>query len=167
MKQNLFVIIIALILSVLVIGCEKNHNLNEECECEKKSDLIEYQEIEIGSQCVWDSIAEEEVHIFNSLEELTATFPNCSIEIDESIFETKTLLLFKGTATSGTMISEISYEIFSLDSSEFRLQIKIVGSIAQVCESETIYFSAIIDKIENVDTFVYEYKNIDCFEYYE
>jgi hypothetical protein len=164
MKNKYIESILLTILTVVIIGCDRDNNTNLETDDEKCENMIEYQEIEIESQCVWDSLIEEDIYIINSLEELAETFTNCGYVLNDSILNSKTLILFKGTATSSTMISEVSFDIYSNDNSNFILQIDIVGSVAQTCDSRTVYFSVLIDKMENIETFVPEYKNIDCFE---
>lgn len=156
MKQSSTALILVMVLSFLFSGCEKSNNENTEIKNQK------FEAIEIESQCFWNSIDEENIYIINSENELPSISDSCSFQFDDSLFETHTLIIFKGIATCPTMISEISYDIYSFDNSNFTLKIKVVGSAAQMVESRNVHFSALIDKIENLESFESEYINIDC-----
>lgn len=147
---------------VFFASCTKENTYNE-----AEGNTIEYQEVELDNPCVWESVTEDSVVLINTVEEMSLALSLCDIEISESLLENKTLVLFKGMAHSGTNIGEIVYEVERFDNTNYILKINVVGSIAQACESRSVYFAAVVDKVESIESFKFEYINWDCFEYYE
>src|SRR5690554_6871003 len=125
--RNLFVLVTLLfLLFCLFISCEKETNSTTKSFNKNHNSQIEFQEIEIENIWVWDFLVAEKVLVINSKTDLNEIINNCSFEFDDTIFEIKTLLFFKGTAYSNTAISELSYNIYSNDSNNFVLQVNIV-----------------------------------------
>ena len=158
MKNYSIILFLSIFIFTVFSGCKKEDD--EDITSENKN----FEVVSIDSSCFWNSFEEENVYIINNVNELNSFTDSCSYIFDNSLLESKTLIIFKGQALSATMISEIAYNIYFNENENYILQIKVIGSAAQMCDSRTVHLCALIEKTENINSFEAEYLNIDEFE---